>query len=149
MCGMPFSGKTTLAQSIAKYLHAPYISLDDINEFRGLFGGDGIPVEEWEKTHSIAIQQLQNLMLSQQDIVLDDTSCFRWLRDRYRDFSIKYNYETILIYLDVPVSEIHSRTEENDKTQDRRGVRQEIVSEMAKMFELPQSDETVIKYGPN
>ena len=62
LCGMPFSGKTTLGKSIAEYLSSPYISLDKINEARGLYGGDGIPIEEWEKTHLLAMQQLQSLM---------------------------------------------------------------------------------------
>lgn len=66
---MPFSGKTTLAKSVSEYLHSSYVSLDEINEARGLFGGDGIPVEEWEKTHAIAMQQLHNLMEFQQDVV--------------------------------------------------------------------------------
>lgn len=59
---MPFSGKTTLGTSVAQYLNALYISLDEINEARGLFGGEGIPVEEWEKTHHLAIEKLQDLM---------------------------------------------------------------------------------------
>jgi predicted kinase len=62
LCGMPFSGKTTLGTSVAQYLNALYISLDEINEARGLFGGEGIPVEEWEKTHHLAIEKLQDLM---------------------------------------------------------------------------------------
>jgi shikimate kinase len=32
LCGMPFSGKTTLGTSVAQYLNALYISLDEINE---------------------------------------------------------------------------------------------------------------------
>ena len=62
LCGMPFSGKTTLGRSIAKYHGCPYISLDKINEARGLSGGDGIPVKEWEKTHFLAMQQLEIFM---------------------------------------------------------------------------------------
>lgn len=69
LCGMPFSGKTTFGKSVAQYLNAFYISLDEINEARGLFGGEGIPVEEWGKTHYLAIEQLQDLMPSQQDII--------------------------------------------------------------------------------
>ena len=80
---MPFSGKTTLGKAIAKYLDVPYVSLDEINEARGLFGGDGIPVEEWEKTHYLAMQQSVKLMKTGVDIILDDTNCFRWLRDRF------------------------------------------------------------------
>ena len=146
LCGMPFSGKTTLGKCVAQYLNSPYISLDEINEARGLFGGNGIAVEEWEKTHSLAMQQLQDLMQSGEDIVLDDTSCFRWLRDRFRNFGSHYGYQTIIIFLDISLSKIWNRIEENEKTQARHQVKQDIIQEMAKTFEYPQHDEATIKY---
>jgi predicted kinase len=148
LCGMPFSGKTTLAKSILQHLHCSYISLDFINQQRGLNGGEGIPVTEWEKTHSIAINILHQLMPTHQDVILDDTNCFRWLRDRYRILGQLYNYQTIIIYLDIPLDEIRSRMQENEESKSRLGVKQNIVDEMAKTFEQPQeSSEFVIRYS--
>ena len=147
LCGMPFSGKTTLGKSVAQYLNCPYISLDEINEARGLFGGDGISIEEWEKTHSLAMQQLQVLMQSPGNIVLDDTSCFRWLRDRFRNFAATYNYRTTIIFINIPLSEIWRRMENNKKNQVRHQIKPEIIREMTNTFELPQSDEDVIEYS--
>lgn len=146
LCGMPFSGKTTLGKSVAKYLNAPYISLDDINEARGLFGGEGIPVEEWEKTHYLAREQLKNLMPIQQAIILDDTNCFRWLRNRFCNLGKKYCYETTVIFLDIPIAEIEKRIAANNQTITRNHVKQEIVKEMGKTFEPPQADEKTINY---
>ena len=147
LCGMPFSGKTTLGKSVAKYLNAPYISLDEINEARELYGGEGIPVEEWEKTHNLAREQLKNLMPSQQDIVLDDTNCFRWLRDRFRNLAKRYGYETTLIFLDIPIVKIKSRIAANNQTPTRNHVKQKIVKKMEKTFEPPQEDEKTINYS--
>jgi predicted kinase len=148
LCGMPFSGKTTLGKSVAQYLNAPYISLDEINEARDLFGGEGIPVEEWEKTHYLAIEQLQNLMLSQQNIILDDTNCFRWLRDRFRNCGAQYGYQTTLIFLNVPFTEIKQRIAANSQNPTRNKVKQEIIEEMNQTFESPQADERTINYSP-
>jgi predicted kinase len=149
LCGMPFSGKTTLGKSVAQYLDCPYISLDEINEARSLYGGDGIPVEELEKTHFLAMQQLRSLMPSEQDLVLDDTSCFRWLRDRFRNLGSQYGYQTSVIFLDVPLAEIWQRIEINNQTQTRHQVKSKIITEMAKTFESPQADERVINYSPD
>ena len=149
MCGMPFSGKTTLGKAIAKYLDVPYVSLDEINEARGLFGGDGIPVEEWEKTHFLAMQQTAKLIKSEVDIILDDTNCFRWLRDRFRDFASQHGYQTVIIFLDISLATIKKRMEQNKTTKVRHSVRQDIVEEMAKIFEPPELDEKVIKYRAN
>jgi hypothetical protein len=74
MCGLSFSGKTTLAKALASAVDAEYIGLDDINEERGLRGGDGIPGEEWEKTSSIAVQRVGLMLSVGRDVVLDDTS---------------------------------------------------------------------------
>ena len=146
MCGMPFSGKTTLGKSIAEYLEAPYVSLDEINEARGLFGGDGIPVEEWEKTHHLAMQLSAKLIKTGFDIILDDTNCFRWLRDRFRDFASQHGYQTVVVFLNVPLSEIWRRIQNNNRTKTRHTVKQSIVREMAQTFEPPQDDEAIIIY---
>lgn len=146
---MPFSGKTTLGKSMAKYINSFYISLDEINEARGLFGGDGISVREWSKTHRLAMQQLQSLMQSRQDIIVDDTNCFRWLRDRFRNFVKPHDYQTIVVYLDIPLATIQERMAQNRKTQVRHSVKQDIVEGMAQTFELPQEDENVVKYDAN
>ncbi|BAU12953.1 shikimate kinase [Leptolyngbya sp. NIES-3755] len=149
MCGMPFSGKTTLAKSICQALQCSYISLDEINEARSLFGGEGIPIEEWEKTHAIANEQLRQWMPSGADIVLDDTSCFRWLRDRYRNLAEQYHYRMIVIYLDLSIDEIRSRLQQNEMIQTRLGVKAEIINEMWNTFEPPRSDEVTILYTPD
>ncbi|MEM7556711.1 MAG: ATP-binding protein [Cyanobacteria bacterium P01_A01_bin.84] len=146
LCGMPFSGKTTLGKAIAQHLDAFYISLDEINEARGLYGGEGIPVSEWEKTHYLAIKQLQSWMPSQRDIVLDDTNCFRWLRDRFRNCAVKYNYQTTLIFLDISLVEINKRVKLNNQTLTRHSVKPEIIEEMSQTFEIPQADEKTINY---
>ncbi|NJR44554.1 MAG: ATP-binding protein [Hyellaceae cyanobacterium CSU_1_1] len=149
LCGMPFSGKTTLGKSIAQHLSCPYISLDEINEAKGLFGGDGIPVEEWEKTHFLAMEQLPSLMESGQNIVVDDTSCFRWLRERFIDFVKPYDYQTVIVFLDIPLSVIKKRMKQNEETKARHRVKQNIIEEMAKTFEPPQADENVVRYSVN
>lgn len=149
MCGMPFSGKTTLAKAIAKHLDSSYISLDEINEARGLCGGDGIPVAEWEQTHFLAMKQLRSLVQSRRDIVVDDTSCFRWLRSRFSNFVRQYDYQTTIVFLDIPLSTIQNRIEQNEQTKIRHRVKQDIIEQMAKTFELPQPDENVIKYRAN
>ena len=84
MCGFSFSGKSTLARKIIERLRCAYISLDDINAERGLWGGDGIPVEEWERTHALARERLATWMAAGKDALVDDVNNLRWLRDRWR-----------------------------------------------------------------
>jgi len=150
LCGLAFSGKSTLAKAMVNYLKCAYISLDDINKERGLgFGGDGITVAEWEKTHHIAIGILDNLMQLEQDIILDDTNCFRWLRDRFREVAKKHSYETKVIYLDVPLDEIRLRMQRNEQTKERYGIKQEIFTELVQNFQPPEADENILLFKHN
>jgi predicted kinase len=106
MCGISFSGKTTLARKIIERLQCAYISLDDINAERGLWGGDGIPVEEWERTHALARVRLATWMATGKDAVVDDVNSLRWLRDRWRAAASANCYRTVVIYLDIPQSSL-------------------------------------------
>ncbi|MEH2447038.1 MAG: ATP-binding protein [Nostoc sp.] len=148
LCGLAFSGKSTLAKAIVDYLNCAYVSLDDINKERGLgFGGDGIPVEEWENTHQIAIGILNNLMQLEQDIILDDTNCFRWLRDRFREVAKRHDYKTKVIYLDVPLEEIYIRMQMNEQTKKRQGIKKEIFAELIQNFQPPEVDENILLFN--
>ncbi|MDF5734618.1 MULTISPECIES: ATP-binding protein [unclassified Nostoc] len=148
LCGLAFSGKSTLAKAIVNYLNCAYVSLDDINKERGLgFGGDGISVEEWENTHQIAIGLLDNLMQLEQDIILDDTNCFRWLRDRFREVAKRHNYKTKVIYLDVPLEEIYIRMQMNEQTKKRQGIKKEIFAQLIQNFQLPEVDENILLFN--
>jgi len=63
MCGTTFSGKSTFARALAAEIQGLIISLDEINERRGLWGGDGIPLEEWQRTHEIATTEARTHLL--------------------------------------------------------------------------------------
>ncbi|WP_298909760.1 ATP-binding protein [uncultured Nostoc sp.] len=148
LCGLAFSGKSTLAKAIVDYLNCAYVSLDDINKERGLgFGGDGISVEEWENTHQITIGILDNLMQLEQDIILDDTNCFRWLRDRFREVAKRHDYKSKVIYLDVPLEEIYIRMQMNEQTKKRQGIKKGIFAELIQNFQPPEVDENILLFN--
>lgn len=50
LCGLWLSGKSTLARAMAERASMALISFDAINRERGLWGGDGVPGEEWKVT---------------------------------------------------------------------------------------------------
>ena len=144
MCGMAFSGKTTVAKKLSQITGSSYISLDEINAERGLFGGKGIASSEWERTHEIAQQRMCAAMTKGQDIVLDDTSCFRWLRQRYREFAHRNSYMAQVVYLDASLDEIRRRMVENATSPQRRVIAPVIFDEHVRTFEKPSADEEAI-----
>lgn len=141
MCGLSFSGKTTLARAVARLTGAEHVSLDDINAERGLSGGQGIPVEEWERTSALAVERMGRLFDAGRDVVLDDTLCFRWLRERYAAVADRHGALFVLAYVSTPLPEIHRAMAENEAAPQRALILPDVFEEHARSFEPPAEDE--------
>src|SRR4029079_3355962 len=87
LCGLAFSGKSTLAAALSRLTGAVVVSLDEINASRGLYGGMGIPDEDWGRTHTEALSLVEAALRAERSVVVDDTNCFRFLRDNYRQIA--------------------------------------------------------------
>lgn len=147
MCGVAFSGKTTMARSIVDALGCAYVSLDDINAERGLWGGAGIPVQEWERTHQIALEKVKDFLASGRCVVLDDTNNLRWLRDRFREAASRDGHAVRLVYFDIPLHEVARRMQRSSVTRDRRLVADDVLADLVESFEVPGPDEQPIVCG--
>ncbi len=145
MCGTSFSGKSTFAWALAAEIHALIISLDEINERRGLWGGDGIPIEEWQQTHEIASTEVRAQLLGGRNVVVDDTSSLRVLRDGWRALAGEVGVGFGLIYLDVGHATIRRRMAENRVSGVRRDVAYAVLEEHLASFEPPQADEGALR----
>jgi predicted kinase len=143
MCGTSFSGKSTVARDLAPRLGATIVSLDEINERRGLWGGDGIPVEEWMRTHEIANAEVREGLSKGVSVVVDDTSSPRFLRDGWRSLAAELSAEFVLVYLDIDHDTIRRRRAENQLDPSRRDVA--VLEQHLADFEPPQPDENAVR----
>jgi predicted kinase len=113
LCGKSFSGKTTVAHALAPRLQARVVSLDEINSRRGLWGGDGIPAEEWVRTHELASNEVRNLLRAGTSVVVDDTSSPRFLRDGWRSLAAGLGVGFTLLYVDADDGTVRRRRAAN------------------------------------
>jgi predicted kinase len=148
MCGTAYSGKSTVARDLAPQVGAVVVSLDDINERRGLWGGDGIPVEEWVRTNELASAEVRMLLKSGRSAVVDDTSSLRFLRDGWRSLATELGAEFTLVYLDVEYDTIRVRQAANRLTPSRRDVSDGVLEQHLADFEPPQPDEPAVRVKP-
>lgn len=144
LCGLAFAGKSTLAKAVARRTGAVVVSLDEINEARGLEGGLGIPAEEWERSHREALGRAGEALRAGRSVIVDDTNCFRFLRDHYREIARRHGAPVTVLYLDVPLSLALERLRANDARPSRARVTEEILYELAAQFEVPSEDEEVL-----
>lgn len=149
LCGLAFAGKTTLARRIAERTGTEILSLDAINAERGLHGGTGIPVDEWARTHDIALERVAAALDAGWSVIVDDTNCFRWLRDDFRKVAARFGAEVLVVFVDVDLDEALRRAAENDVGGTRPPVRASILRELALEFEPPEIDEPAIVLRPS
>lgn len=146
LCGLAFAGKSTLAALLSERTGAAIVSLDAINAERGLHGGLGIPGEEWVATHQEALRRLEALLGERRSAIVDDTCCFRRLRDSYRGLARRHGAEAVVIHLEVPFGEALRRLRENESAPRRSPVTEPILRDLLRDFEPPEADEETIVY---
>jgi predicted kinase len=146
LCGLPFAGKTTLAAALARRLGAAIVSLDRINAERGLSGGLGIPAEEWARTHRQALGEVGRLLGQGTPVVLDDTSCFRFLRDDHRRIAAPHGAEVVVVHVEVRLETALARIRDNARTRARALVLEPVLRDTAARFEPPGEDERVVRF---
>ncbi|MFC9691069.1 AAA family ATPase [Kribbella sp. NPDC056951] len=144
LCGTAFSGKSTVARSVAPSLAATIVSLDEINARRGLWGGDGIPVEEWIRTHAEASAETRALLTAGTSVVVDDTSSPRFLRDAWRALAADVEAQFTLLYLDIDQATIHARRTANQTSGGRQDVTDEVLTQHLAEFDPPHPDENAV-----
>ncbi|MFF0345366.1 AAA family ATPase [Kribbella sp. NPDC004875] len=147
LCGTSFSGKSTVARALAPLVPASIVSLDEINERRGLWGGDGIPLEEWLRTHQFASDEVRALLAGGTSVIVDDTSSPRFLRDGWRVLAQQAGARFTLVYVDVDHATVRRRRAANQADPQRRDVSDAILNQHLADFEAPAPDEYAVRIG--
>jgi predicted kinase len=149
LCGLAFTGKTTLARPLAERRKAVWISLDEINRERGVgHGGDGLAHEVWAETLELALERAGQALAAGREAVVDDTSPWRSVRDRYRALAARHRAELVLVWLDTPLATVEARRRRNDRTAERRPVREAVFAAHLAGFEPPAPDEDPVPVRP-
>lgn len=144
MCGLSFSGKSTLAARLAHDLPAHLLSLDLINEERGLDGGQGIPLEEWSTTNQIAHERAGRLLAGGHHVVVDDTGSPRFIRDEWRATADAAGAPFALIWVQITPGLQRERVHANREARARHNVTDAVLQEHAAGFEPPFEEDALI-----
>jgi tRNA uridine 5-carbamoylmethylation protein Kti12 len=79
-------------------------------------------------------------------VVVDDTNCFRFLRDDYRAVAERHGARTTVVYVDAPLALIRDRRRENDGTRARASVTEPVLLDLVDKFEVPGAEENVLVF---
>lgn len=148
LCGLPFTGKTTLAEHLAEHLGITRIDLDAINLERGLGPNAGaISPQEWDATYIRSYKWLEELLDRGSSVIYDATNFTRAQRDQLRAIAQHYRAKTSVIYVNVPTYEARNRWQMNRVTGARYDVRDEDFAQVVDNFEAPDEERDMIEYN--
>ena len=135
MCGLPGSGKTTIARQIAADLDAVVISSDSIRE--ELYGDESVqsnPSVVFNVLYSRAHAAIDDNL----SVILDATNVKK--RDRARVFKEFPDNEIAAFVINTPVEVCKQRNGERERV-----VPEYVIDRMAKSFEMPTREEGFVK----
>lgn len=140
LCAPAFAGKTSLSRALGArgWLR---ISTDDILRARGLEPGQGLPPERWEEASQAACAAIEAAARRERDVVFDDTLCFRFLRDRYREAGARAKMVTTLVVLQVSFEELRARVRANRRLPVRHDIDDGVLETHLATFEWPSAEE--------
>src|SRR5579883_1133482 len=122
LCGLAFSGKSTIARRVATELDCALISYDALNAARGFDGGTTIDDSEWEKTSMAAAVQARATLSAGRGVVVDDTFSHRFLRDRFAKLAQSVGVPFVLLFVDTPLAVIEARIADNARSGARAAI---------------------------
>ena len=147
MCGLPFSGKTTLAQDLAEQCDFVHLDLDTIARAKNLFPEEGISDERWGHIFLEAYEQVAVLLASGKSVVIDAVNSARAGRYRFRAIAQRSSSPVRVIYIDLSIQEIEQRRQTNQAARQRPPVREEDFVELSTNFEIPTVEENLLVYN--
>ena len=146
MCGLPFSGKTTLARALANRCDCVHLDLDAIARRKNLFPEEGINDEQWGQVFREVYRQVTTLLTSGKSVICDAVNYDRVGRDRLRRIAQRSDSSVYVIYINLSIQELEQRRQANQAYHQRPPVRDKDFVELATEFEVPTTEENVLVY---
>jgi predicted kinase len=147
MCGLPFSGKTTLAKELARQFGFTRIAMDEINTERGLgLDGKRITPQQWVETYNEMYWRVRGALSRGETVVLDAPSFTRGQRREVETIAADYVVASRIIYVAVPEVEARRRWQENRRLAERHDVRDDDFELAVRNFEPPDLSENALVF---
>jgi len=131
LCGLPFSGKTTLALALADQHNCVHLDLDALASLKGFSPEEEITDKQWSLMFREAHKQLAALLSAGRSVVFDAVNYDRAGRDRLRAIAQENGSSVYIIYVKLPAWKLEQRRRAN------RDNHQRPMSEIKTSWNLP------------
>jgi predicted kinase len=145
LCGLPFSGKSTMGRRLASVTGAELISYDalwqEVRDATGLSCG-------FDDLSALADARLRAALRSGRDAVYDTLNDTRDWRDRLRALAESAGAGAVVVYLETPLGVRAARRERCRATGERHPVSSKGLKSSEAKFEPPGPDERAVVVRP-
>lgn len=150
MCGVGFSGKSTLAKQIAEHTGASLVSQDALFfEKEKALNLDQDSDEHWRMLLDMCLERIKENLKAGKSVVFDNTNTRFEHREELREIAKSVGAETKVIFLDTPIEIQKERQQNNLKTGERHDVKQEYLDQAIAELEIPTQDENTLSFKHN
>jgi predicted kinase len=148
LCGIPFSGKTTLAKAISNALGHERVDLDAVKiELYGDTMKDGdLQQKDWDAIYKRMYQDIENLLKQGKTVVHDTGNFTAHERGLVHEIASKLGVEAQTIFLDIPKNIAYDRLLKNRNTKNRHDVTDIDFERTVAEMEPPGESEKVLVF---
>ena len=147
LCGLPYSGKTTLRKELVKKLHFDYVSVDEIMKERNMWREGHPTQDDWNEAYSIAYEQIKHLLKQNRNVIFDNANLTTQERGVAKQIAQSLEVQSMLIYIKTSMEEIMKRRKENEITKLRGHLEDNLLKSAIDKFEEPTVEENPIIYN--
>lgn len=147
-CGIPFSGKTTLAKKLVSKLGFVRVDLDEI---KFVLFGKGVTDEQidqsgWDEVYQQMYSQIEKLLRQGKTVICDTGNFTKYERGLFKKIADKLGIKAKTVFIDIPKKIAKQRFLENKLVKNRFDISERSFEEAVAEMEPPTQEENVIVY---
>ena len=146
MCGLPFSGKSTLARALGARLRATVIEVDALVIAPPRPPGKPIPDSAWIAAYREAERQALRALGAGQQVIYDGVNFRSAMRWKLRRVAGQAGADLLVVRVETPLDEITRRRTANRRSPWRADVDDATFEMVRRRFQEPTGTESVIRY---
>ena len=148
MCGLAFSGKSTLARKIAERTGSKLIAFDKLWVKKDK--ERPIPKDEagWRFIRKVAQDEIAHELKKGNSVVYDDNNVRFEHREELRKVARRFSARPIVVYLNTPIEVIREREANNKVTGERHEVEPKNSQTVLEQLQPPSLAEGVLEFAP-
>jgi predicted kinase len=146
MCGLPYSGKSTLTKELVERFGFSVGSMDAVLDERN-FEVEKMTQDDWNYVYSEGYERLKRLLKEGKTVILDSGALKLSERNTARAIAADFEVPTKLIYINTSKEEIQKRWLKNQETKKRGHLEEVSLNKAMDMFNEPTTDEDPIIYN--